>query len=172
MAVDSLQTTAKTAAAADPRKAFGRPFQKGESGNPAGRPRGSRNRNTLAAELLLEDEALALTRKAIELALAGDPTALKLCFDSLHPRRRERSVQIALPPLRNAFDPAPVMAAVAESVADGRVTPGEAFELSQVVETAIRAIAGSEAAARWAEHDRKPKWEPPPQAEPWATGKW
>ena len=47
------------------------------SGDPAGRTKGARNRATLAAEALLEGEAEALTRKAIELALAGDPTALR-----------------------------------------------------------------------------------------------
>ena len=54
------------------------PFPKGHSGNPAGRPRGSRNHSTLMAEILLEGEAEALTRRAIELALEGDTTALKL----------------------------------------------------------------------------------------------
>jgi hypothetical protein len=63
----SLQKTAKTA-----KKGRGRPFPKGQSGNPGGRPRGSSNRATRAAEMLLDGEATALTRKAVELALAGD----------------------------------------------------------------------------------------------------
>ena len=53
-------------------KQRGRPFKPGQSGNPAGKPKGARNRSTIAAELLLEGEARALTRKAIELGLAGD----------------------------------------------------------------------------------------------------
>ena len=57
MAADFLQITAKAA-----RRGAGRPFKKGESGNPAGRRRGSRNRKTLIAELLLEGEADALAR--------------------------------------------------------------------------------------------------------------
>ena len=58
----------------------GRPFEKGRSGNPAGRPRGVPNKSTLAAQLLLQGEAEALTRKAVELALGGDPAALRLCL--------------------------------------------------------------------------------------------
>jgi hypothetical protein len=68
-----LQITAKTA-----KRARGRPFPKGQSGKPAGRPRGSSNRATGAAEMLLDGEATALTRKAVELALAGDQAALRL----------------------------------------------------------------------------------------------
>jgi hypothetical protein len=72
----SLQETATTA-----KRVRGRPFAKGHSGNPGGRPRGSINRSTRAAQLLLDGEATALSRKAVELALAGDPTALRLCLD-------------------------------------------------------------------------------------------
>jgi hypothetical protein len=59
----------------------GRPFKKGRSGNPAGKPKGARHRATVAAEALLDGEAEGLTRKAIEMALAGDGTALRLCLD-------------------------------------------------------------------------------------------
>jgi hypothetical protein len=52
-------------------------FARGRSGNPAGRPRGCRDHVNRAARLLLAGEAEALTRKAVEMALAGDPTALR-----------------------------------------------------------------------------------------------
>src|ERR1700730_15620800 len=61
-----------------PGRVRGRPFEKGQSGNPAGRRVGCRNKTTLAAATLLAGEAEALTRKAVELALGGDPTALRL----------------------------------------------------------------------------------------------
>ena len=59
-------------------------FKPGESGNPDGRPRGSRNATTLALEALFDGEAEALTRKAIELAKTGDIPALRICLDRLH----------------------------------------------------------------------------------------
>ena len=49
-------------------KQRGRPFQTGQSGNPGGRPKGSRNATTLALETLLDGQATALTQKAIDLA--------------------------------------------------------------------------------------------------------
>src|SRR5712691_6144293 len=53
-------------------KVRGRPFEPGQSGNPSGRPKGARNKATLVVEALLENEAEALTRKVIDLALAGN----------------------------------------------------------------------------------------------------
>ena len=44
--------------------ARGRPFAKGQSGHSAGRPAGARNKKTLAAAVLLDGEAEALTRRA------------------------------------------------------------------------------------------------------------
>ena len=86
------------------QKQRGRPFAKGRSGNPAGRPRGSRNRSTLAAQMLLQGEAEALTRKAVELALGGDVTALRLCLDRLIAPHRERLMPLALPRMREPAD--------------------------------------------------------------------
>ena len=68
----------------------GRPFEKGRSGNPAGRRPGSRNKATLAAAALLAGESEALTRTAVDLALAGDPTAMRLCIERVLPPCRER----------------------------------------------------------------------------------
>jgi hypothetical protein len=56
-------------------------FQKGQSGNPAGRPRGSRNKTTVLLQNLLEGEAEEIARKAIEMAKAGDMGAIRVCMD-------------------------------------------------------------------------------------------
>jgi hypothetical protein len=67
----------------------GRPWVKGQSGNPAGRPAGCRNKATRAAELYLDGESEALVRKAVEEALAGGAVAMKLCLDrTIAPRAR------------------------------------------------------------------------------------
>ena len=56
-----------------PKHARGRLLAKGRSGHPAGRRAGSRNQKTLAAAALLEGGFEAMTRRAVELALTGDP---------------------------------------------------------------------------------------------------
>ena len=139
MTDNSLQKTAKAA-----RRGRGRPFQKGQSGNPAGRARGSTSRATRAAELLLDGEATALTRKAVELALAGDPAALRLCLDRTVAPRRERSVELALPPIRSAVDILSAIKVVAGAVGRGAITPGEGFAISQMIESFLRAIDASD----------------------------
>jgi hypothetical protein len=134
-----LQKTAKTA-----RRGRGRPFPKGQSGNPGGRPRGSANRATRGAELLLDGEATALTRKAVELALAGDPAALRLCLDRTVAPRRERPVELDLPPIDSAADILGAIKAVSGAVGRGAITPGEAVALSQMIETFLKAIDASD----------------------------
>jgi len=65
------------------------PFEKGKSGNASGRPPGSRNKTMLAMEVLLDGQMEALTQKAVDLALEGDTTALRLCLERICPPRKE-----------------------------------------------------------------------------------
>jgi hypothetical protein len=71
-------------------------FKKGQSGNPSGRPPGSRNKSTLAAEALLDGEAETLTRKAIEEAKAGNMIALRLCLERIVPPRKDHHNQFQM----------------------------------------------------------------------------
>src|ERR1700676_2228995 len=116
----------------------GRPFTKGRSGNPAGKPRGARHKATLAAEALLDGEADALTRRAIDLALAGDVPALRICLDRILPPRRERPVHFKLPVLRSPADAAAALAAITAAVAAAEITAGEAAELAKLVEAFVK----------------------------------
>ena len=115
-------------------------FKPGQSGNPSGRPKGARNRATLALEAILEGEAEAITRKVIELALDGDTVALRLCLDRIAPARRDRHIAFALPPVATASDAVTASAALVAAVADGELTPSEAAELGKLVDTVIRSI--------------------------------
>lgn len=67
----------------------GRPFAKGQSGNPAGRPAGSRNKTSLLAQELLDGDAEDIVRKVIEKAKEGDATAMRLVMERILPARKE-----------------------------------------------------------------------------------
>jgi hypothetical protein len=115
-------------------------FQKGRSGNPAGRQPGSRNRATLAGEALLESESDTLTRKAIELALAGDTTALRLCLERLVPQRRSRTITIDIPRVDRVEDLARAIGAVFQEVAGGHLRLDEGAALVGMLESKRRAM--------------------------------
>lgn len=114
-------------------------FQPGKSGNPAGRAAGSRHKTTLAIEALLEGEAEGLTRKAIDLALAGDGPALRLCLDRLAPPRRDAPVSFDLPPITTAADAVTASSSLLAAVAEGEVTPDEAGRVMALL-TAHKAL--------------------------------
>jgi hypothetical protein len=128
----------------DPRnnaaKTRGRPFAKG---NP-GRRKGARHRATLAAEALLDGEAEALTRKAIELALADDTVALRLCLERILPPRRDRAMAFNLPPLKSGADTAAAMAVIMEAAAAGKILLTEAAEFAKLLETYMGALETTE----------------------------
>jgi hypothetical protein len=129
-------------------KQRGKPFRPGKSGNPDGRPRGSRNATTLALETLLDGQATALTQKAIELALTGDIAALRICLDRILPPRKDRPVAFNLPPVNSAQDAAATVSAVLAAVAIGEITPADAGEISKLIEAYVRAFETAELADR------------------------
>lgn len=130
-------------------------FQRGRSGYPAGRPRGARHRATIAAEALLDGEAEALTRKAIEKAKEGDSVALRLCLDRILPPLKERPLRLALPALASASDATAALAAITAAVAAGKITPGEGADLNAIVGGYAKAIEISDIEARVAALERK-----------------
>jgi hypothetical protein len=135
---------AENAAPKQRRRGRGRPFEPGQSGNPAGKGKGTRHRVTMLAEHLLDGEAEALIRKAIQLGLTGDATALRLLLDRIVPPRRDRPVAFSLPPLKSPADAVAAQAAVMAAVADGDLTPSEAAEISTLIVNVVKAIEATE----------------------------
>ena len=64
----------------------------------AGRPKGSRNKATIAIESLLEGQAEALTQTDISKALDGDSIALRLCMDRIAPPMKDKPVSLSPSP--------------------------------------------------------------------------
>ena len=99
---------------------------------------------TLLAEALLDNEAEALARVAIDRALEGDPQALRLCLDRIVPPRNDRPISFAMPKIGSAKDAAGAMAAILAAVADGSITSGEAEGVTRLVETYVKVLEASE----------------------------
>ena len=125
-------------------KQRGKPFRPGKSGNPAGKPKGSRNASTRAMEALLDGEAEELTRKTVELAKGGDMAALRLCLDRILPPRKDRPLTFTLPAITGPNDAAATMASILAAVSSGDVTPGEAAEVSKLIDSYVRAVEATE----------------------------
>ena len=110
----------------------GRPWVKGQSGNPRGRPSRSRKAATVA-EALIGRQTVPLTHKLLELALLGDRTALRLCFDRIAPARREPPIDLDLPAIHSRADFLAALTTVADAVASGALTGPQGARLMQML---------------------------------------
>jgi len=124
----------------NPKRTVKGRWGKGASGNPAGRPSGSRNQSSLFFEELLSGQGEALIQKGIELSLKGDTRALSICWDRLLPPRKERAIELPLPKLTDVKSVSAALASVVTAVAEGRITPGEAESLARILETQMRVV--------------------------------
>src|SRR5210317_2282570 len=91
-----------------------------------GRPRGSRNKATLAIESLLQGQAEALTQTAVKKALEGDSVTLRLCMERIAPAPNDQPISFSLPKMNNALDASEAAGSVLTAVSDGALTPIEA----------------------------------------------
>jgi hypothetical protein len=91
-------------------------------------------------EALLDGEADAITRKAVEMALSGDSVALRMCLERIIPPRKDRPINFALPKLATPADAVAANAALVEAVSAGEITPSEAMDLSKLVENFVSAF--------------------------------
>jgi hypothetical protein len=133
---DSESTASDAPPPLPPRKLAKDPvtgrFVKGHGGN----QNGSTHTVTLAVEKMMVDEAGALTRRCIDLAKAGDPTALKIVMDRIAPVRRGR----VLPKLRREHGEGSIEALL-RAVLDGEITPEEGKSVTSLIEGAAQVAA-------------------------------
>jgi hypothetical protein len=126
------------------KKQRGRPFQKGQSGNPKACPLGSRHKASMLAERLLETDIEEVIRAVIAKAKEGDMTAAKIIVERLVPPRKHRPVSFSMPTIETATDAAKIMSAILSAVAGGDLTPSEASEIAKLIDSYTRALEASE----------------------------
>ena len=120
-------------------KQRGKQFKPGQSGNPAGKPPGAKNKATLLAQSLFDGEAEILIRKIIDIAKGGDLQALKICVDRLCPPMKAQvaPIRVDLPETESITD---IANAFIKAAADGRLSPDIAAQLVSAVGTLARVV--------------------------------
>ena len=124
-------------------KPRGRPFKVGNKAG-RGRPKGSRNKATLLQQGLFGEYAEAVTRKCLAMALKGDPGAMRLCMERIHPPRRAMPVRFKMPCIENISDLPAAVNSVLRAVAKGRLTTAEGQQIVPLVESLGGVLAAQE----------------------------
>ena len=109
------------------------------SGN-NGRPKGSRNKATIAIESLLQGQAEALTQTAVTKALEGDSLALQLCMERIAPAPKDQPVAFSLPNMNNAMDASQAAGSVLTAVSECQLTPIEATRVMGLIDSYRRTL--------------------------------
>lgn len=117
------------------------------SGN-SGRPKGSRNRASLAIESLLEGQVEALTQTAVTRALEGDGVALRLCMERIAPAPKDKPVMFDLPKMKSAVDASDAAESIVRAVSEGDLTPAEATRVMGLIDSYRRTLELTEIESR------------------------
>ena len=122
----------------------GKPFQKGQSVNPNGRPAGSRNKRTLALEEMLGNHIGAITQKAVDAAINGDMAAIKMIMDRMLPPARSRPISIELPPITDIASVSIAQSEILKAVTEGDLLLDEAEALTGLLEARRRSFEAAD----------------------------
>ena len=132
-------------------------FPKGKSGNPRGKPKGSRHRSSLIAEQLFADEIQDICKIVIEEAKAGDMQAAKIILDRLLPSRKDNPIQIDLPKMENTSDLLRAIGCITDAVGSGEISPSEGEALARIIDIHTRTLELAEFEKRLAVLEEKKK---------------
>ena len=105
-----------------------------------GRPKGARNKTSIAIEGLLQGQAEALTQNVITKALEGYSIALRLCMERIAPARKDQHVSFSLPNIDNALDASEAAGSVLAAVSTGNLTPIEATRVMGLIDSYRRIL--------------------------------
>jgi hypothetical protein len=137
-------------------------FIPGQSGNPAGKKPGTRNRATVLREALADGEDTAAARIVIDKALSGDAVAARFIVGRLMPRPRGRTVEFDLPAGAGAGDVVAAYDATVRAMAAGEITPDEALTVTRVLDGRLRALKAAVRAEKILADSRRDEKKPSP----------
>ncbi len=117
-------------------------FKKGQSGNPAGRPKGARDKRLT---LMLSNEK-ALQRKLVKMALGGDVAAMRIIADRLWTRLRPEAAPVRVTTAYSGL--ASKGAAIIDAALAGKLTPDVLRDLLSALADQARLVEFTEIEAR------------------------
>ena len=121
----------------------GRPFETGNKFG-HGRPVGSRNKNTLLVEELLDENSESLLQKALNLAKQGNIPMLRLLLDRVLPRPKDAPVSLGPLPMNTPEELLQAQESVMQELALGQITPNQATEIFSLIEARRRVLETQE----------------------------
>jgi len=124
--------------AIDTRDPVGR-FTKGNPGGP-GRPRGSRNKAARVLDERAAADADEILDGMIKLAKEGNQRAAEFVLSRLWPRHTGNTCEFELPTLTRAEELPAALGAVAEALARGEITAGEAKMAARLLNERCEAL--------------------------------
>jgi hypothetical protein len=127
-------------------------FKKGESGNPDGRPKGSKDKRT-DLRVLLQPHAEDLVNKVVEKALEGDTTALRLCLDRLIPPYRAGNISVVLDDLEGTLTEKGEK--IIGAMGGGEITPSDASSMLSALAAQSRVVEVDDIAKRVSELEKQ-----------------
>ena len=114
-------------------------FKPGQSGNRDGRPSGSRNRASVLCDQIADEQVTGVLQEVLQRARRGDMRAAAIVLSRCWPPRKPR-VRFPMPTLATTDDLPRALAAVAEAISNGTLSPDEAQAIAQVLNVQAHAV--------------------------------
>ena len=123
-------------------------WQRGQSGNPKGKPKGARHATVQALDLLGRNSGEEILLAIIRSAISGDARSAELVLRRIWPEQKGRPLFLDLPAISDSSSMLAALARIIEAAASGEITTDEGAGLAGLVEAQRRAIETGELAER------------------------
>ncbi len=116
------------------------------------RPAGSRNKVTLAAANIIEEQAAAISERAVDMALDGDRAMIKMVLERVVPVKKSVPIRLPdMPKVNSVADASRLTGFVLSSISEGKLSPVDGEIISRSCQRHLQALQVSDLEQRLAE---------------------